>query len=215
MKNPIILLSFLFSFAFAQGNDMYMKAMGEALASMKDNKTAEQHQATINQFSRIADAEDDTWIPGYYVVLNQAIFAFSLSNETDKIDPVLDDAQQRLDALLEAYPEESELWALQGMVYQARIQVNPMVRGMTHSGKANKAFEKAQELNPENPRAWLLHAQNIMHTPKFVGGGMEKACPVFEKALTAFEAFSNETPFWPNWGKGTAERYAGECSSNE
>lgn len=216
MKNLVIILSLLFGAAFAQDNAMYMDAMVEALGSMKNTATISDRKATINQFERIAAVEADNWIPAYYVILNQTLMSFSMGKDDgDARDAVLDEAQKLLDALLKVNKEESELWALQGLVYQGRIQVSPMVRGMTYSGKATKAFEKAQAMNQDNPRAWMLHAQNVMYTPGFFGGGMDNACPLFAKALAKYETFENETPFWPSWGKGTAEKFAGKCEKEE
>ena len=183
MKNTIIIFALLLGTVFAQDNGLYMQAMGDALGSMSKIETNDDRKAVINQFERIAEVEQENWIPGYFTVLNQAILSFNMGDDGDARDAVLDEAQTRLDALLKANKGESELWALQGMVYQGRIQVSPMVRGMTYSGKANSAFEKAQKLNPENPRGWVLHAQNVMYTPAFFGGGMDNACPLFTKAL--------------------------------
>ena len=215
MKNTIIFLLLLLGFVYAQNNAMYMQAMGEAMTAMGKAQSLDELKSSANQFGRIADVETQNWIPGYYAVLNQTRAAFSMGEEDGDLDVALDEAQTRLDGLLKIFPNESELWSLQGMVYQARIQKNPMVRGMTYSGKANKAFEKAKILNEDNPRAWLLHAQNIMHTPGFFGGGMDNACPLFSTALEKFNSFQQDTPFYPSWGKGTAEKYAGKCEQGK
>jgi len=43
----------------------------------------------------------------------------------EKKDTNLDNAQRFIEKALEIYPEESELWVLQGLIYQGRIQIDP------------------------------------------------------------------------------------------
>lgn len=213
MKQAILLFALCIGSLFAQDTDMYSQAMGQSLQGMKDAKTPQDQQAVINQFARIADAEPERWVPGYYTVMSQATLVFQMEDE-DAMDALLDEAQARLDKLLAKFPAESELWALQGMIYQGRIQVSPMIRGMKYSGKASEAFEKAKTLNPQNPRALLLQAQNILYTPSFFGGGLEKACPIFQEAVAAYEIDEARIPFAPTWGAGRAASFAAKCQAD-
>jgi tetratricopeptide (TPR) repeat protein len=100
---------------------------------------------------------------------------------------------------------------MQGFIHQARISVSPMMRGRSYSQKAEASFEKAIELNPENPRAYYLWGQNVMNTPSFFGGGKEKACPIFQKAKAKYEAYEAGNSISPRWGETPTMRLAGSC----
>jgi len=205
LKIKTVLLTTVLSFAFtsgllAQDKSEYKQAMGAALTQMGSIKDNSSYLDLANQFQRIAENETTEWIPAYYAALCTSLYSF---NEKDKakVDPVLDQAQSMIDKALKLKPAESEIWVLQGMLYQARIMVDPMTRGQNFSMKANEAFQKAKSLNAENPRIYYLKGQNMMNMPKMFGGGKEAAKPMFQKAGEKFMSFRPTEMFAPNWGK--------------
>ena len=109
-------------------------------------------------------------------------------------------AQVAIDKAKEMAPEESDVWAMQGYIYQGRIWENPMVKGAEFSPLSHQALDKAITLNPENPRAFFLKGQNLLFTPVFYGGGPETALPLLQKANEKFTTFKPASPLHPNWG---------------
>ena len=75
-----------------------------------------------------------------------------------------------------------------------------MMRSMKYSGLVRETVAKAQQLNPANPRACLVEANNVYYTPKMFGGGADKAKPLYEQAQAKFAAFVPAGPLAPNWG---------------
>ena len=116
-----------------------------------------------------------------------------------------------IDKALEVNGDKSELYALQGFLYQGRIQVSAM-RGMTYSQKAAEAFEKAVKENPNNPRAQYLLGQNIYYTPKLFGGGTKNALPKFQEAKALFESENGKTGIAPKWGAKANQRMIDACN---
>jgi len=205
LKIKTVLLTTVLSFAFtsgllAQDKSEYKQAMGAALTQMGSIKDNGGYLDLANQFQRIAENETTEWIPAYYAALCTTLYSF---NEKDKakVDPVLDQAQTMIDKALKLKPAESEIWVLQGMLYQAKIMVDPMTRGQKFFMQANEAFAKAEALNAENPRLYYLKGQNMMNMPKMFGGGKEAAKPMFQKASEKFLSFKPGEMFAPNWGK--------------
>ena len=90
--------------------------------------------------------------------------------------------------------DESELLTLQACIYQARLGISPMLRAQKYSAMVAQTVAQAKELNPANPRAYLVAANNVYYTPKIFGGGAEAARPLYEQAKTKFEAFQPATP---------------------
>ena len=128
----------------------------------------------------------------------------------------LDQAQPFIDKALEIYPDESELHVLQGMLYQARIKVDPAGRGMQYSMKATEELNQAKSYNPDNPSAYYLLGMNVLHTPESFGGGAGAACPLFRKADELFRSYVPENVLSPTWGpERNLELLRQNCSNEE
>ena len=162
----VLVLATLFSFA----NDKdFIKEMEKNIKELNEAKTASDFQALANNFERIAEVKNDSWLPLYYVTYSYLNMVFSEGNEAG-IDMTLDKAEAYLNKARELSPENDEIEILQGWIYQGRIQVDPMGRGQSYSEKASVAFGKAKNINPDNPRIYFMVGQNVLHTPEMFGG---------------------------------------------
>lgn len=208
LLSSIIILTSIFSFAQDKN---YREAMGTNLEELAQAKSSTDFQAVANSFEIIADASPDKWLPNYYTAFCYINMVFAQGSEAD-IDKTLDKAEAFLGKARKISPDNSEIEVLQGWVYQGRIQVDPMGRGMSYSEKASGSFGQAKNLNPNNPRTYYLTGQNVLHTPEMFGGGEENACPYFLKAKEKYDTFKPETPFSPNWGKEHNEKLAAKCN---
>ena len=206
-----IVFSLVFASAlFAQDKREYQQAMGAILSEMGTVKDNAAYLDLANKFQRIAETETTEWMPAYYSALCTTLYSFGEKDVT-KVDPLLDQAQTMIDISLKINAKESEIWLLQGMLYQARIMVDPMTRGQKFSIKAGEVFGKAESFNSENPRIYFLRGQNIMNTPKMFGGGKEAAKPLFQKANEKFLKFKPADALSPNWGKEQNEQLLKSC----
>jgi hypothetical protein len=196
------IFSFLFStitlISFCQPN--YNQAMSETIQKMGSSAGVEDFQNCANAFERIASVESKEWLPLYYAAHCYIIMNFQEPDNAKK-DQLLDKAQVFLDKAFKIEPNESELYALQALLYPARMNIDPMTRGMQYIGLLNQSNEKAIQLNPENPRPYYLKAIIILNMPEGMGGGKATAKPLFETAKTKFDNFKPNTLLSPNWGK--------------
>ena len=110
-------------------------------------------------------------------------------------------------------PENSEIYVMKGFILQARMNIDPMIRGMKFNGKCLKMFEKAKEFNTDNPRSYLWHGVNLYNTPSFFGGGKDKALPLLEKAIEKYDSFKPLNSISPDWGKEYAEEMIIKCKN--
>ncbi|MCD4696156.1 MAG: hypothetical protein K8S16_07925 [Bacteroidales bacterium] len=212
----ILLTIFLVgTIAQAQDESSYMMIMVKHKKSFKMASNEQDFQNLANNFERIAKAESDQWHPLYYASLCYINMSF-VNKDNDAKDAYLDKAQTYLDQAIEIYPDESELFTLQALLHQGRIQIDPAGMGMNYSMKANESLEKAKLYNPENPRVYYLQGMNILHTPESFGGGTEPACKLFKIAK---EKFSNQKPghvLSPTWGAERNEQLFGKnCGSKK
>jgi len=204
MKKLFIILV-LSSLSFAGfSNEAYLKAMTESIEKLFQATIIPEYVEIANQFERISNLEKSEWLPLYYASYAYIMISFQ-EPENAKKDQYLDQAQKYLDQAKAIEPNESELYMLQGFLYPSRIAVDPMSRGMELMLEMNKSFDKALELNPDNPRVYFLRATMTFHMPEAYGGGAAKALPLFQLADEKFRIYKPKTPISPNWGKEVNE----------
>ncbi|WP_167610084.1 hypothetical protein [Maribellus sediminis] len=191
----------------------YEEAMKANIDKLYTLNSSVELQALANQFERIANAETDKWLPDYYAAYCFIRSTFFDNMEADAKHVQLDKAQQLVDKIMKNHDGESEIFALQALLYQIRI--TDMSKGAKYSQKAAEAIAIAEKLNPENPRVYYLRGSNTFHTPKFFGGGAEKAKPDLEKAAMMFETQKQTDPLQPGWGAYHNKELLSQCSETE
>ncbi|MCC6461507.1 MAG: hypothetical protein IT260_13625 [Saprospiraceae bacterium] len=202
MKKGLLSLLFL-SLALAvsaQANDKFVKAMEKALAGLDSMKTPEQWLAKSNMFERIAQKEPGEWLPVYYVGLCQSMI-FNLDQDVSKHEPLCDKADKFLALADSLNPNNSEVYVLRSMAAGMRIRLNPMVNGQKYGPLSGMLIDKALQLDPENPRAYMQKGIGIYFTPPQWGGSPEKGKELMETAAQKFDTFKPASSIHPAWGK--------------
>jgi hypothetical protein len=77
----------------------------------------------------------------------------------------------------------------------------PQSRAMTYGTASAMALAKARQLDPDNPRVYLLEGQDKLYTPQEWGGSKEDAMKIFNEAKKKYERFKPESSIHPAWGK--------------
>ena len=186
----------------------YEEVMKENIEKMYQVKSASELTSISATFYRVAQKEQDKWLPLYYASYSLVRIAFFIK-DAGEIDKHLDVAQGYLDKLKEKKPKESEVHVLQALLYSMRI-TSP-TRGMKYSMLSNGALDDAAELDLQNPRLYYCRGNNVFHTPSMFGGGKSKAKPLFEKASELFETESSGGTLMPNWGKWHNNQMLEKC----
>lgn len=189
----------------------YQAAITQNVAALDTTRSAAGLQQLGAAFERIANAEKTQWQPYYYASLC-AIRAVRFERDLNLVDSKLDKVEvltQKANALS---PNNSEIYCLTALVDFARINVDFMARGPEYSGLANAALQKARELNPANPRVYLLIGQSKYSTPEQFGGDKKAGCQYIEKAAALF-ANAPASAIDPHWGKGEVSRYQNLCQA--
>jgi tetratricopeptide (TPR) repeat protein len=184
-------------------------AYATGLEMIARSRTESDYTQAAAYFERISGKEIP-WLNRYYTALCYIQASYKAATDKQK-DALLDKAQPLIDKALQLNPKEPELFVLQAFLYQSRIQVNPPMRGMSYSNKADASLKKAVAVDDSNPRAWSLMAYNVYHTPAAFGGGPQKALPMFQKAEGKFAAFRTAGPFLPDWGQPENRKMIAEC----
>ena len=201
----LIILILAFSLSSKAQNNNYIKAMKNAIAIMDTSSSIEYFQYAANDFERIARVVQNEWLPFYYAAYCYVQLSY-LVNENNERDNYVDKAIELNNKAIDISPENSEIYVMKGFILQARMDIEPMTRGMRYNSQCISMFRKAQELDPENPRSYLWHAVQLFNIPKFMGGGTERAFPLLNKAVEKYETFQPKSEIHPNWGKNYAKK---------
>jgi hypothetical protein len=221
MKKVLLSLSFVLSLTagFSQ-SDKYMKAMQDKVVAVDSIHATDDLLALSAAFERIADAEKTQWLPYYYAALTQVNAAYSLANVgqngvrgglAQKIDPLADKAEELITKADALNKDNSEIYVVRKMIASIRLIADPMTRYMTYGPQAQQALETAQKLNPDNPRVYLLQAEDKYFTPEQFGGNKEEGMKLFQEAIKKYDAFKSPTPIDPNWGRNTAQYFLSQA----
>lgn len=161
-------------------------------------------------FERLLSDSSKAWLVRYYIALvDYRLVSFYFSKQDkDKSKPFIDDGIDQLKQCLESKTDFVEAHSLLSASYGNKIAVSPF-SAMTLGPKSGKEMGKAMELEPNNPRNYLIAGWSAYFTPKLFGGSIEKAKNYFEQAIAYFDSFKVTDPILPDWGHDEAYAWLG------
>jgi hypothetical protein len=162
------------------------------------------------QFDMITDKWENEWSSNYYAAYAKVIVSF-IVQDIKKKDLFLDEADKYLEKTKSLGSENDETYVLAALITSARIAVDGQNRGMQYSGILNQYMEKAEKINPDNPRIYYLKGSSLFYQPEMYGGGKEKAKPYFEKAKELFAKETKTSMLKPHWGEKQNLDYLKQC----
>ena len=205
MKKTITVLILLVStITFAQ--NQYTKGMQKAFQLWGEGKITE----ASNMFERISKAENDNWLPYYYVASVNTTASFG---ETDvkKLTQQLEKAQEFIDVANTISPNNPEVLVQQALIYTAWIAFDGGTYGMTLGPKVTTIYAKVLKVAPDNPRVVFSKAEWDIGSATYFGQDTAPYCKDIERSLELFVNFKPESEFHPNWGQDRAERVLKNC----
>jgi len=135
-KTLVVVFAFIVGSSLAQDQDRYTMGMEKAFALWKAEKPTE----AANLFERIANAEDDNWLPYYYIAQINTFAAFGEKDE-DKLKQQLSKAKEFLDIAKGISPDNPELLVQEAMINTAWMAYDGATYGPALAGK-NTQFEQ-------------------------------------------------------------------------
>jgi hypothetical protein len=212
MKKFMLSIAFLLpTLLMVAQSDKYKQAMLQQIGKIEAAYQSGGFPDLANSFERIGDAEKTQWLPYYYAAYCQVMTSF-MGTDKSKSDVLADKA----DALITkaetiAGAPNSETNVIRSMIASAHMMVDPQTRWQQYGQVSSGHIEKAKALDPTNPRPIYLEGQSKFYTPEAFGGGKAIAAPIFEKAITMFDAFKPASELAPAWGKSSAQYFLSMC----
>ncbi len=194
MKKLIfILIALISANSFTQSK--YQIGMEQAFELWEADKPWE----AANLFERIAQAENDNWLPPFYVAQINVLNSF---NEQDKEKMVaqMDKAKNFLNDSKTLTENNAEILVLEAQLLTAWVVYDGQQYGMKYSAKIAELYQKAFEVDPENPRVVLGKAQWDIGTAKFFNQPSDGYCDDIKKAIQLFENEEPAEEFYPSGG---------------
>jgi len=148
----------------------------------------------------------------YYrsLALYRTASIYTGQKKRDEAKRALEEADLLLEQAISKSPTADALALRSGVIgLMIGSSGNPM-SGMTLGPKAAGLLDRAKEIEPRNPRVWLVSGMSAMFTPKMFGGGTDKAEQEFRKALTHFDTEQPVAPA-PSWGRADAYIWLGQA----
>ncbi|AJA67892.1 hypothetical protein MYRA21_0704 [Myroides sp. A21] len=196
MKKLLILLFGVFS-VVSFGQSKYEVGMQKAMQQWQSGQSKE----AVAILDRIAMSDKENWVPVYYKVFISITGGFS-NPKADNIEDIVAANRVLIDQWLDK--GGSEWYVLKGMNETLELITDPMNKGMVQTPIINKAYDKAIELDPTNPRAVYSVASFQINSAKFMKVDMGYYCKMLEKSIELFDKQKSDVPFYPSWGKDWA-----------
>ena len=204
-----ITFSMLMITSFAQ-DTRYRDAMMQNIRMLDTAQKSNALQLIANSFERVAFAEKNKWLPYYYASYALTRSIYTMADQT-KVDAVLDKADRLISIADSLQPKNSEIITIRAFVASGRIMVNPMVRGAQYGPISGTFLEEAIQLDPSNPRPYLLKGSSAFYTPPQWGGGKDKAAQLLQTALDKYATFKPADDLAPNWGEARTKDLLAQC----
>ena len=212
IKTILIAFSFLFIGSPATNNDAYTLAVETGLSQQDEADSFETYEENAGYFEQLMNEHPSKWEPAFHAAFSYIRMTFKQKGLCDAQDAYLERSKTLLEeAKSRGMNDESEYLALLAYWYQAHISVSPKIRGMRNASKTTNLMEEAMELNPANPRPYLLMGMQLIFTPRVLGGGEKKGCGYLKTAKEKYENFQLSSSIAPNWGYDDIERYWPKC----
>ena len=212
MKKLLTVIVAMIALNASAQNSKFEKALMKNVSMMDTASNIATWQTLTNNVERMAAAEPKEWLAQYYSAFSNIMLGVMQKENTTK-DSYYDRAISFIDKADSMMPNNSEIYALRGFALSVKIGVDPMQRGMTLGPQSGMYISKAKELDPANPRAWMLQGQSAMYTPEQFGGGKAKALPLLETAVEKYKNFKSDNPVMPHWGERRTKDVLEQCKN--
>lgn len=214
MKKLILLsVVIVFFLSAVSASEKYYAKMGETLAQYANCQTANDFKVLANKFKTISNVEADEWLPLYYESHCYVIMTFMSNEDAVEKDKYLLQAEANIEKMIEMVPDETEVYALQALLYMAKMVVDPAVRAQKLTPLIYQSVAKSLELDPDNPRAKYVKLSNEHGIAQFFGNDLSPYCEQANKIIADWDNYTTKSPIHPVWGKEMLLHIAKTCSN--
>jgi hypothetical protein len=175
----------------------WKQSLQEEIRQLEATQDFGRWQQGAEKLGQLTAAHPGEWLLQYYTgwVYTQSSF----KAPQGQAEPTTDKAEPYVKKALALQPDNTETLTLMAYWLSSRINAKHS-RGVSLGPDSRNYSDKAIAADSANPRAYLMKALVIYHTPALFGGGKKKAAPIVEEAGQRFAEFKPKDELAPRWG---------------
>ncbi len=195
--------------------DDFSDAIVKAKKKFKDAANKDDSPALLKvrgDFERILQLKKNQWLVDYYMAYTDLMLAYFEMDKknNDVIKKYTESCLDLLNKATDLKDDFAEAWIVKLSANTLRFTYE-MDKMNDIIAKLAEAKDKATQLEPNNPRLYLVDGANTYYTPEAFGGGPDKALPLIQKSWDLFQTYKPIDETYPDWGKEQAAGYLALC----
>jgi hypothetical protein len=192
--------SFLVAILFMFSSNICAQDLSTVVAKVNKANSEKEYVTVRSELERLSMQSPGEWLPYYYIAYADVQLSFRTPSKEARLK-YINDAESYLKKLADKPDADaSEVYTLKGYRLYALIAFDPQTNGPKYFGEVTQNYQKAIDLNPQNPRAIMLLAMFNNDMAKFMHRNYEGFEAEISKATALFTR-NNELPNHPSWGK--------------
>ena len=166
----------------------------EHLRDRQDRAGLDARAAALQQAAEKAPADANGW---YRAAIAYAYSAEVSQEMRDKAgaQKAAEAGVADIDKALDLNAKNADYYRVLGTLCGQIIPANPIMGALVYGKRAKEALDKAIEMDPKSPRAFLAHGVGYYYLPVNMGGGPENAIRDFRQAI-ALDPKSADAYLW-------------------
>lgn len=161
-------------------------------------------------FERGLHFEKMEWLFRYYIAYcdDQLVHYYQAKSDKKTALQYLNHGIDELNKVIKINKDFADGYGLLSSMYGEKMGIQPWT-GIMYGSRSSTLIRKAIQLEPENPRLYMVQGTSAMFTPEKFGGSKERAKELYLKAAELFKT-DNPEPIMPDWGKSDIYAWLGQ-----
>jgi tetratricopeptide (TPR) repeat protein len=154
----------------------------ELLRDRQDKAGLTQAAAALSAAADKAPNDSDAW---YHAAIAQAYIAEVAMELGDKAGSqhAAEDGVKYADKAIALKATNADYYRVLGTLCGQVIPANPIMGALAYGKRAKDALDKAIEMDPKSPKAFVAHGVGYYYLPNSFGGGPDNAMKDFRQAV--------------------------------
>ena len=202
----LLLLTITFNVSKADDfTDAMLKAKKNLQTAM-NNYDEKALMKVRGEFERILQLKKHDWIVNYFIAVVDYSLAYTAMGENQdkvKLKKYTESGLSNLEKSILVRDDFADSYILRyALNFNRWVYEQDKMADIIQ--QSDEAKEKAEKLDPENPRFYLMNGMSTFYMPEAFGGGANKSTPIFEKCMDMFAKRVEKETYYPDWGKDLA-----------
>ncbi len=166
----------------------------DRLRDRQDRAGLEARAAALHQAAEKAAGDANAW---YRSAIAYSYAAEVATEMRDKADAqrTAEAGVADIDKAIELNGRNADYYRVLGTLCGQVIPANPIMGALVYGKRAKEALDKALEMDPKSPRAFVAHGVGYYYLPVNMGGGPDNAIRDFKQAI-ALDPKSADAWLW-------------------